>query len=135
MNVYLLFFTEAINFAITENIFPEQLKMSEVIPLYKKEDPLKKKNYRPVSLLPHVLKAFERINYKQINIYMQDKLSKHLTTFRKSHGMTMPEKWETAWSSRSRRKYLCFIYGSLQGLWHSKSRFITSKVKSVWDFN
>ena len=96
VNVYLLFFTEAINFAITENIFPEQLKMSEVIPLYKREDPLKKKNYRPVSLLPHVLKAFERINYKQINIYMQDKLSKHLTTFRKSHGMTMPEKWETA---------------------------------------
>ena len=59
-----------INHAITENIFPEQLKKSEVIPLYKNEVPLKKETYRPMSLLPHVSKVFERIMYKQINIYM-----------------------------------------------------------------
>ena len=75
VDVYLLFLTKAINHAITENTFPEQLKKSEVIPLYKKEDPLKKENYEPMSLLPHVSKVFERIIYKQINIYMQDKLS------------------------------------------------------------
>ena len=75
VNVYLPFLTKAINYAITENTFPEQLKKSEVIPLYKKEDPLKKENYKPMSLLPHVSKVFERIIYKQINIYMQDKLS------------------------------------------------------------
>ena len=101
VDVYLLFLTKAINHAITENTFPEQLKKSEVIPLHKKEDPLKKENYRPVSLLPHVSKVFERIIYKQINIYMQDKLSKHITGFRKSHGtqhslMTMLEKWKSA---------------------------------------
>ena len=101
MRVYLPFLTKAINHAITENTFPEQLKKSEVIPLHKKEDLLKKENYRPVSLLPHVSKVFERIIYKQINIYMQDKLSKHITGFRKSHGtqhslMTMLEKWKSA---------------------------------------
>ena len=58
-------------------------------------------NYRPVSILPHVSKVFEMIIYKQINIYMQDKLSKHITGFRKSHGtqhslMTMLEKWKSA---------------------------------------
>ena len=52
-------------------------------------------------ILPHVSKVFERIIYKQINIYMQDKLSKHITGFRKSHGtqhslMTMLEKWKSA---------------------------------------
>ena len=81
VGVHLLFLTKAINHAITGNIFPEQLKKSEVIPLHKKEDPLKKENYRPVNLLPHVSKVFERIIYKQINIYMQDKLSKHITGF------------------------------------------------------
>ena len=86
MDVYLPFLTKAINHAITKNTFPKQLKKSEVIPLYKKEDPLKKENYGPVSLLPHVPKVFGRIIYKQINIYMQDKLSKHITVFRKSHG-------------------------------------------------
>ena len=54
-----------------------------------------------MSLSPHVSKVFERIIYKQINIYMQDKLSKHITGFRKSHGtqhslMTMLEKWKSA---------------------------------------
>ena len=75
VDIYLPFLTKAINHAITKDIFPEQLKKSEVIPLYKREDPLKKENYRLVSLLPHVSKVFERIIYKQINIYMQDKLS------------------------------------------------------------
>ena len=104
VGVNLLFLTKAINHAITENTFPEQLKKSEVIPLHKKEEnykyPLKKENYRPVSLLPHVSKVFERMIYKQINIYMQDKLSKHITGFRKSHGtqhslMAMLEEWKS----------------------------------------
>ena len=52
-------------------------------------------------ILPHVSKVFDRIIYKQINIYMQDKLSKHITGFRKSHGtqhslMSMLEKWKSA---------------------------------------
>ena len=70
MDVYLPFLTKAINHAITKNIFPAQLKKSEVIPVYKKEDLLKKENYRPVSLLPHGSNAFERIIYKLIDIYM-----------------------------------------------------------------
>ena len=46
-------------------------------------------------------KVFERIIYKQINTYMEDKLSKYLTGFRKSHGTqhlleTMLEKWKKA---------------------------------------
>ena len=80
------YLTVAINFSLRENIFPEELRHSEVIPLYKKLDPLNKENYRPVSLLSHVSKVFERIIYKQINLYMEGKLSKYLTGFRKSHG-------------------------------------------------
>ena len=74
VDVYLPFLTKVRSHAITENIFPDQLKKSEVIPLHKKEDPLKKENYRPVSLLPHVSQVFEWTIYKQINIYMHDKL-------------------------------------------------------------
>ena len=56
--------------------------------MYKKSDPLQKENYRPVSLLPHVSKIFERIIHKQITNYMTDKLahSHSITGFRKSHG-------------------------------------------------
>ena len=67
--------------------------------MYKKLDPLKKENYRPVSPLPHVSKVLERIIYQQINTNVEDKLSKCLTGFRKSHEtqhllVTMVEKWK-----------------------------------------
>ena len=75
---YLPFLTKAINLAITECEFPDKLTKSEVILLYKKQDPLKKENYRTVSLLPHVSKVFEHILYAQINNYMENKLSKYV---------------------------------------------------------
>ena len=84
-DVHLQYLTNAINHKLQANCFPDKLKQSEVIPVYKKLDPLEKENYRPVSLLPHVSKVFERIIYKQINTYMEDKISNYVTGFRKSH--------------------------------------------------
>ena len=95
VDAYLPHLTVTINCSLRENIFPEELNV--VIPLYKKLDPLKKENYRPVSLLPHVSEVFEKIICNYINPYMEDKLTKYLTGFRKSHGtqhllVTMLEK-------------------------------------------
>ena len=59
--------TNAINKMFLDNYFPKELKKAEVIPVYKKDNPLKKGSYRPVSLLPHVSKIFERLIYKEIN--------------------------------------------------------------------
>ena len=42
VDVYLSYLTVTINYSLRENIFPEELKSFEVIPLYKKLDPLKK---------------------------------------------------------------------------------------------
>ena len=55
-------------------------------------------------LLPHMSKVFKRI-YKQVNTYMEDKLSEYLTGFRKFHGtqhllVTMLEKWKKAVDNR-----------------------------------
>ena len=63
--------------------------------------PSQKENYRPVSLLPHISKVFERVIYKQINNFMESKISKCVTAFRKSHGtqyslIAMLEKWKKA---------------------------------------
>ena len=69
--------------------------------MYKKLNPLQKENYRPASLLPLILKIFERIIHKQIMNYMKDKLVHSITGFRKSHGrqnslVVMLEKWKRA---------------------------------------
>ena len=99
VDAYLPYIIDSINYSLRESTFPEKLEHSEVIPVYKKRDPLKIENYRLVSLLPYVSKVFERIIYQQINTYMKDKLSKCLAGFNKSHGtqnllVTMLENWK-----------------------------------------
>ena len=79
------FITNSINLSIEKDCFPGELKLSEVSAIFKKKDNLDKENYRPVSVLSHVPKVFERIMYHQINNYVNDKLSKQLTGFRKNH--------------------------------------------------
>ena len=99
MDAYLRKLTNSINYSFQHNSFPQELKLSEVIPLYKTLDPSQKENYRPVSLLPHTFKVFERIIHKQITNYVRDELNKSITGFRKSHGrqhslVVMLEKWK-----------------------------------------
>ena len=85
VDIHLPFITNSINLSIENGCFPEELKLAEVSPIFKKKDDLDKENYRPVSVLLHVSKVFERIMYHTINDYMKDKLSKQLTRFRKNH--------------------------------------------------
>ena len=44
--------------------FPDKLKLANITPVFKKNNPLEKENYRPVSVLPIVSKFFERIMQK-----------------------------------------------------------------------
>ena len=49
--------------------FPENLKLADVTPVFKKEDKNLAKNYRPVSVLPTLSKVFERIMQNQVICY------------------------------------------------------------------
>ena len=74
-----------INDSFQTGNFPNDLKLAEVAPLYKQKDPLSMENYRPVSVLSHVSKNFEKIVYEQINSYMELGFSHLLCGFRKKH--------------------------------------------------
>ena len=52
---------ELFNNALLTSSFPTELKVADVSPVFKKDDLLKTKNYRPVSVLPVVSKIFERL--------------------------------------------------------------------------
>ena len=89
------------NYSIQHSSFPQELKLSEVIPVYKKLHPLQKENYRPVSLLPHVSKIFDIIIQKQITNYMADKPAHSITGFKRSYGtqnslVVLLEEWKRA---------------------------------------
>ena len=67
--------------------------------LFTKKGALNKENYRPVSLLSHMSKVFERLLYKQIETFMNNKLSIKSFDFRKNYITQycltyMLEKWK-----------------------------------------
>ena len=66
------------NEIITQKCFPNNLKLADVTPVFKKEDASLLKNYRPVSVLPVVSKIYERIMQKQILEYIDKHLFPHL---------------------------------------------------------
>ena len=61
--------THIVNLSIGTSIFPSPWKISKVIPLHKKLDPLDPSNYRPVAILPIISKVLERIIFDQIVEY------------------------------------------------------------------
>ena len=101
MDIHLPIMTQIINMSIDNNCYPDDLKLAEVSPVFKKKDDLGKENYRPVSVLSHVPKVLERIIYQQIEDFMKDKLLNLLTGFTENHNtqhclMSMLERWKKA---------------------------------------
>ena len=99
IDVHVSLLTKITNSSVRNGCFPEERKAVEVTPIFKKNDDLDNENYRPVSVLPHLSKIIERVVYIQTENFMEDKLSKLLTGFRKSHItqhclVDMLEKWK-----------------------------------------
>ena len=63
------------NISISQGIFPNKLKKSQVIVLFKKGDKRLPGNYRPISLLSQFSKIFEKIIKNRMNEFM-NKFSK-----------------------------------------------------------
>ena len=76
-------FTDIINECIENGIFPNELKIAEVVPILKRGNSMDKENYRPISLLPTLSKIFEKIIHKQLGEYFDKILSPLLCGFRK----------------------------------------------------
>ena len=115
IDIHLPVFTKIINTSFDNDCYPDEIKLAEVSPAYKKKDDLDKENYRPVSVLSHVSKVFERIMYQQIEEFMKDKLSNLLTGFRKNHStqhclMCMLEMWK---KTLDKGGYVCAIFMDL----------------------
>ena len=78
--------------------FPENLKLADVTPIFKKKDKTFVENYRPVSVLPTVSKIFERIMQKQITDYIGKFLSPFFCGYRKGFStqyalLSLVERW------------------------------------------
>ena len=79
--------------------FPNELKLADVTPTLKKEDPSRAKKYRPVSALPSVPKIFERILHRPVSSYVDQFLSTFMCGYRKGFStqqalFSLIERWK-----------------------------------------
>ena len=96
---FLPYLAGVINHSIDTFSFLNELKLAGVVSAFKKDDPLDKENYRPISLLSHTTKIYGKILFNQINDYIDSYFSDPLIGFRKNqstqHCLTkIPEKWK-----------------------------------------
>ena len=58
------------NLSFDQGVFSKELKLANVIPLYKADDPCSFNNYRPISLLCVLTKVFEKVMYNRLVEYL-----------------------------------------------------------------
>ena len=58
------------NRSFVTGIFPSELKIANVVPIFKSGDDMVFSNYRPVSVLPVLSKILERLMYNQLILYL-----------------------------------------------------------------
>ena len=69
------FFSHFIFYYVDKSIssctFLSILKLTDIIPVYKKDSRYEKSNYRPISVLPNLSKIFQSVLYNQISSFMK----------------------------------------------------------------
>ena len=75
------------NKSIAQGVFPDELKLAQVVPIFKAGDEQLVQNYRPISVLPFISKIYEKIvaNYLIDFLDSNNLLYKYQFGFRKSH--------------------------------------------------
>ena len=64
--------THILNLSIIKGVFPNELKIARVIPLFKSGDTMLFSNYRPVSVLPVFSKILERLMYNRLLFFINE---------------------------------------------------------------
>ena len=59
------------NLSMLEGVFPEKMKLAEVVPLYKLKEKFLMNNYRPISLLITISKLLEKVIYNWTYSFLQ----------------------------------------------------------------
>ena len=79
------------NLSLSGGVFPKELKLANVLPLFKTGDPMLFNNYRPVSLLCVLSKVFEKVMYTRLLHFLElhNILIKNQFGFRKFHSSYM----------------------------------------------
>ena len=83
--------SEIFNVSLFTGIFPDNMKLAKVTPIFKSDDRAMPNNYRPISVLPVFSKILEKIMHKRLSTYLTkfDLLTHNQYGFRENHSTYM----------------------------------------------
>ena len=83
--------TRLANLSFSEGVFPNELKIAQVSPIYKAKDAMLFSNYRPISLLSIFSKILEKLMYNRLLDFLNKNniLNKYQFGFRNNHSTYM----------------------------------------------
>ena len=86
------FLTKIFNKSIELGTFPSKLKMSKGIPIFKSDNEMDPNNYRPISLLSCFNRIFEKLVFKRLKSFIDERkiVSSLHYGFRHGHSWLMP---------------------------------------------
>ena len=95
-----------INRSFADGIFPNELKLARVVPIFKSGDSANLSNYRPISIRSLFAKTFEKLLYKYLINFLNinDTIYKNQFGFREKHStqqaiISLVEKIADSWDS------------------------------------
>ena len=86
-NFILPYLARCVNEDLVRSEFPDPLKLPNIVPVQKKEDPTVKTIYRSVSVLPLPTKVFEKMIYEQLYEYLNNYLNDLFCGFCKANSI------------------------------------------------
>ena len=72
-----------------DGVFPDNLKIAKVVPVFKSGDGEIPTNYRPISVLTYLSKIFEKLLYGRINDYFTKNNLLSQQRFRNNHSTSL----------------------------------------------
>ena len=106
------------NISIKTGIFPDLLKLSKTIPVFKKGSKMAVENYRPISLLSNINKIFEKLMYNRVYKFLEDNkcLYDLQFGFRRKHSTihALIQITEKIKSALDNGEYACGVFIDLQ---------------------
>ena len=82
-NIFPKLICKHFNYCIDKGEFPNDLKHTDIVPIYKKNKKYEKENYRPISILSNLSKVYEKLMYNQLYEYFDNILFPNQCAFRK----------------------------------------------------
>ena len=108
------FLEKLFNHSMKEGVFPSELKMAKVTPIYKKDNSERLENYRPVSVLPVFGRIFEKIIYTRLYSFLttQGILHEKQFGFRQAHSTSQALNYsvELIQKSLSKKQHVLAVF-------------------------